>query len=460
MRTGVYLRISEDHDGTSTATARQLEDCRKLAESRDWTVANVFEDSDLSAYNRHVVRPEFERMIAAVKAREIDVVLAWKLDRLTRRLRDFSALDEACEAAGARVVTVVDAIDTSTSAGRVVASIMVSLARAESENISLRVTRKHEELAKAGRPSAGGSRAFGYSQDRMTIVEDEAAMIRAAVDRIMAGESTRGICREWEGRGIVSTTGKSWKPGPLKRMLMSPHLSAQRDRGGVLTAGCWPAILTPEQTTRLAIILSDPGRRLNQVGNARSYLLSGFLRCGSCGEPLVARPRVDHARRYVCATGPGLGNCGKLARMAGPVEDVVRDRLFAALDGPDLRAALADAHPEHDDGGLLVAIAEDEAQLRELAVDYANRTFTKAEYFTMKDTISGRIQAARKQLRQRTRAGVLADATDVLRGRWEGGTLEWRRTLIASLIEHIVIMAAVKGDNRFNPALVRVIWRY
>ena len=104
----------------------------------------------ISAFKRRVIRPEFERMLQAVKDRQIDVVLAWKLDRITRRIRDFARLDEECETAGARIVTVIDAIDTSTSAGRVIASIMTALARAESENISVRVLRKAREMALAG----------------------------------------------------------------------------------------------------------------------------------------------------------------------------------------------------------------------------------------------------------------------------------------------------------------------
>src|SRR5688500_14662171 len=112
-----------------------MEDCRKLAESRGWTVADIFEDSDLSAYKRGVKRPELERMVEAVKAREIDGVRSWKVDRLARRAMDFARLDDAVEAAGGRIVTLVDGIDTGTSAGRVVASVMTAMARAESENI-------------------------------------------------------------------------------------------------------------------------------------------------------------------------------------------------------------------------------------------------------------------------------------------------------------------------------------
>lgn len=458
MRTGIYLRISDDANGTSTATARQLEDCRKLAEARGWTIADTFEDSDLSAFNRRVVRPEFERMVKAVHDRDIDVVLCWKLDRLARRLRDFARLDEECEAAGARVVTLVDGIDTSTSAGRVVASVMCAMARSESENISVRGARKAREMAQQGRPATGGTRPFGYTRDRMTINEPEAAIIRECAARVLAGETIRGICRDLEARGVTSPGGKAWQPAPLRRMLVSGLLSAQREHGGTVTPGQWPAILTPAETEQLRAVLSDPERR-RSFTNTRSYLLSGFLRCGHCHEPLVARPRLDHVRRYVCASRPGSAACGKLARMAEPIEETVFEAICVRLDG----ATLPELEPDHDGAGALaMEIRSDEAALEELSRDYyADKAISRPEFFAARDTVQARLTAKRAALRKRTGRHALTgiDGAEALRRRWPGESLDWQRAVIGALVDHVVIEPARKGDNRFNPALVRVVWR-
>lgn len=460
MRTGIYLRISDDANGTSTATARQLEDCRKLAEARGWTVVDTFEDSDLSAFKRRVVRPEFERMVRAVQDGNLDVVLAWKLDRLSRRLRDFARLDEECEAAGARVVTLVDGIDTSTSAGRVVASVMTAMARAESEGISVRGARKAREMAQQGRPATGGTRPFGYARDRMSINEPEAAIIRECADRILAGESVRAVCRDLEARGIVSPSGKPWQPLPLRRMLMSGLLSAQREHGGTVTSGQWPAILTPETTERLRAVLQDPERR-RSFSNERSYLLSGMLRCGLCGEPLVARPRLDHVRRYVCAKRPGSPACGKTARLAEPIEATVFDAVCVVLDGVSLAEYLRE--PEGADAGVYAAIREDEAALEQLSRDYyAEKAITRPEYFAARDAVQARLKSARASLRKGRGRSVMEglDGGDALRERWPDESLDWRRAVLDTLIDHIVIEPAVKGRNTFDPSLVRIIWRF
>ncbi|MEX2228593.1 MAG: recombinase family protein, partial [Dehalococcoidia bacterium] len=334
-RIGIYLRLSDDRDGNQTATDRQLQDCRRYAHSKGWEVADVFEDIDLSAYRRGVHRAEFERMLEAVRAKAIDGVLAWKIDRITRRQRDLVRLDEAAEEVRAFIATVVEGIDTRQPTGRFVAELLVAQARMESENASIRIKRKHEELAILGRPQTGGTRMFGYSQDRQAVVAEEAALVREATTHLLAGRSLVGLCREWERRGVRTPAGGAWKPSPLRRLLKSAALSGQREHLGRITAGSWPPILTPVETMRLRALLDDPAR--NKVINPRRYLLAGCLRCGHCGHSLSSRPRIDGVRRYVCAKRPGDPNCGKLARLARPVEDVVRDAVVVALDGVDLR---------------------------------------------------------------------------------------------------------------------------
>jgi len=99
-----------------------------------------------------------------------------------------------------------------------------------------------DELTAAGQPHVGGTRPFGYR--RVTdahgsparpvayeIVDDEAALIRAAVDAILDdGRSVRSIALDWRARGIVAPSGKPWQPGPLQRMLTSAQLAGLRER--------------------------------------------------------------------------------------------------------------------------------------------------------------------------------------------------------------------------------------
>jgi len=460
---GIYLRISDDRDGTQTATARQLEDCRKFAASHGWEVADVFEDIDTSAYQRTARRPEFERMIAAVQEHAIDGVLAWKMDRVSRRQRDLVRLDEACEGAGGFIATVIEAIDTRQPTGRFVAELLVAQARMESENTSVRVTRAHEQMAKSGRPALGGTRAFGYNLSRKTIIAEEADLIHEAAARVLAGEGIRGICLDWERRGVKSPAGKPWRQGPLRRVLTNPMLSGQREYRGQLTPGTWPPILTPDEMAKLRAVLLDPARRANK-GNARRYLLSGgLLRCGRCGAALVARPTGDKVRRYVCGRQPGQPNCGKLARLAEPVEEVVSEAVFLALDGADVTAYMRLRENEAD-RALLDGIGADEQALETLSRDhYVDKVITRGEFFAARDAITERLDRNRGRLaRARDRAvlGAVAGAGEEIRRQWASRPLEWKRAVISAVIDHVVLLPARRGLNVFDPELVQPVWRF
>jgi hypothetical protein len=238
-------------------------------------------------------------------------------------------------------------IDLATHDGQFLARILGAVAKKESDDKSRRITRKHQELAQAGRIAGGGTRPFGYEADRRTIRESEAVVIRELANRVLAGEAIRSLCRDLDERQIVTVTGKTWRPQTLTRMLTSGRISGQREHHGELvTKGEWPGIITPQQTARLRTLLFDPNRRTNAA--VRRYLLVRLLRCGRCGATLVSRPRSGGDRRYICATGPGYVGCGHTYVMAEPLEQFVVEAVLYRLDSPELAAALAGAPREPD----------------------------------------------------------------------------------------------------------------
>ncbi|HEY5475817.1 MAG TPA: recombinase family protein, partial [Tepidiformaceae bacterium] len=273
-RIGIYARISDDKDGQQTATARQTQDARALAERRGWEVVDTFEDIDISAFKLKAKRPEFERMLIALRAGEISGVVVWKLDRLTRQQRDLVRVMEACEVHKAFIASVMEPIDTRESYGQFVAELLVAQARMESANTSARLRRKARELSERGAPPTNGKRCFGYEQGYLTTIDEEAAILREVRDRVFAGESLRAICFDLEQRGIRSPQGNAIRDHILKRTLKSPSIAGQRELDGVRYAGAWPAIITPEESLRLrSILVQRAGVR--REAPARTYLLNG-----------------------------------------------------------------------------------------------------------------------------------------------------------------------------------------
>jgi hypothetical protein len=151
-------------------------------------------------------------MVEALKVREIDGVLVWKLDRLSRQQRNLAQVLAACEKHKAFVASVTEPINTSEIMGQFVAEMLVAQARTESANTSIRQKRKAKEQLQQGLPPSNGKRCFGYDRKYTSVVEEEAALLREVRDRLFAGESLRSVCFDFEKRNIRGTQGTCGEP--------------------------------------------------------------------------------------------------------------------------------------------------------------------------------------------------------------------------------------------------------
>lgn len=458
----IYARISHDPDGDRLGVSRQIDDCRALAERRGWPVADLYVDDDRSAYSGKV-RPEYRRMLEDIEAGAIDAVVVWHLDRLHRQPRELEEFFEVCDAAGLRsMASVTGDTDLASHDGRFLARILGAVARKESDDKSRRISRKHQELAQAGKPAGGGSRPYGYRSDRRTVEPAEAAVIREACARVLAGDSLRSIATDLNRRGIATVGGGPWTMQVLRRMLTSARLSAQREyKGEIVASGGWQAILTPEQTARLRARLNDPSRLTRRT--VRRYLLAGLLRCSLCGARLVARPRPDGTRRYVCAIGPGLPGCGKIAVMAEPTEALVAEAILYRLDTPELAAGLAGAaEADIATAAEQDALGRDQEQLEELAAAYGERQITFPEFLAARKPIEARIETTKRKISRLNRTTAIetyVGASSTLRETWRELPLTRQRAIVEALLDRAIVSPAVRGRTTFDRHRVRPHWR-
>jgi len=452
----IYCRISQDRTGEGLGVERQREDCERLAASRGWGIAGLYVDNDLSAFSGKR-RPEYERLLTDVREGRVGAILAWHPDRLHRSPLELETFIATVEAAGVSIETVrAGNVDLATPSGRVVARTLGAMARYESEHKADRISRKHEELARAGQPIRGGTRAFGLTADWSAIVDDEAALIHEAYARILDGASLHSIAADWQSRGVLSPAGLTWRPGPLRRLLTSARLAGLREhRGAIVATGVWPAIVDRASWERVrAMLVSTP-----RAGTPRRYLLTGLARCGACEESLVARPRADHVRRYVCAKGPNFKGCGRTYILAEPTEAAVVAMVLSVLDGPETEAAIrreaAELH-RTDDADRLRA---DELSLEGLARDhYVDRLIGRSEFLAARDALEARITASRSALAAGGHGRRLAAALTV-RSRWDDLTFARRREIVETVLESVTILPGRRGYNRFDAARLAPVWR-
>jgi site-specific DNA recombinase len=458
----IYARISNDPEGDRLGVNRQVEDCRKEAERRGWPVADLYVDDDKSAWSGKV-RPEYQRMVADIEARRIDAVLFWHPDRLTRIPIEMEQFTEVCRRNGVEVAWMGGELAPRDSDGLLLLRILSAVASDSSAKTSKRIKRKNEERAAQGLPTGGGTRPFGYRPDRVTVDPVEAALVHEAVDRVLAGDSVRAVAGDWNARAIATAAGKRWTVETMRRMLYSARLSGQREHlGEIVAPGKWEAIITPEETARLRLILDERTRTRSRP--PRRYLLANLLRCGLCDAPLISRPQANGTRRYVCAKGPGHSGCGRLAINAEPIEAFMEAAILLQVDSPAVAAAVATAASadaataaEHD------ALRQDREQLDELAKAYGERQVTFAEWLAARAPIAARIEAAQRKLSRMSRSAALdpyVGKSEALRTDWRTLTLTRQRSIVSSLLDRAVVRSAVPGRTTFDGDRIEPVWRF
>ncbi len=459
----IYARISSDQEGTGRGVERQVQDCRALAERLGWPVAEVYEDNDFSAYSGKS-RPAYARMLADLRDGTRDAVLVYHVDRLTRRPIELEEFVAALDAARVKHVRfVVGESDLTTGDGLMVVRILGTMAANESATKSRRIKRKNDQQAQAGLPHPGGSmaRPFGYERDKVTIRQDEAAVVRTLVERFTAGESLRSLTVWLDDNEVRTICGGPWKTQTLRTLITSPRIAGLREhRQQVVGPAVWEGIITPEQRDEVLAVMAT--KRITGRRAPRRYLLSGMLRCGKCGNRLYSAIRGE-TRRYVCAKGPDHGGCGRLTVVALPVEQLIADALLLRLASPQFADALAGrAAATEQTAQLAEQITADRAQLDELADLYASKTITAAEWARARASIDARLRDTQRRLTRATSSHALDALTNPgsdLTARWNALNLDRQHAAVAAILDHAVIAPGVNGARTLDPNRVQPVWR-
>lgn len=460
----IYARISRDVTGEGLGIERQLEDCRKLAADRGWTVAEEYVDNDISAY-RGKRRPAYERMLEDLEAGRRDAVIAYHTDRLTRRPIELEQFTALCEAAGVRLFATVTAdIDLGNDDGMFMARVLAAVAAKESGRKSERQRRKARQIAESGMPNGGHLRPFGYAQDRMTVIESEAEAIRAVAARYLAGESLISLTEWMQAQGILSVAGLPWRTGTLRTTLMSARIAGLRShRGEIVGPAKWPAIITPAQHDQLVGAFTR--RTASNRRSPRRYLLSGMLRCGRCGNKLFSSLRRDGKttrRRYVCSSSPDHGGCGRLTAVAEPIEEWITEAVLMRLDSPAIADAIAGkASADDRHAALMGQLDSARSKMRELAELWSGDAISSAEWKAARVPIEARIDRTERELSQisgtHTLDGWVGNG-EGLRHSWGTLNLTRQAAIIGAVLDFATIAPGQSGARVLDPARIIPTW--
>ena len=334
----IYVRISHDPSGERLGVQRQEADCLDEAKRRGWSVAQVYVDDDISAFNPKKPRPEYQRLLSDIQLGSRDGVMIWRLDRLHRQPRELEEFIVLCDKHQVALATVTGDVDLATSQGRLLARAWGAFAAHESDVKSERMRRANLERARRGLARTAW-RPYGFKGDGRTTIPREAAIIKEAATRILRGESLNSVCVDFNRRGIPSARGGAWQPPPLRRILTSGRVAGWSTyHGEIVGKSPTNGILTRRQTERLTALFADPARRTNG-GAHRWSLLNGSVTCGRCGQHLHAGHHGT-VRTYRCDHHPGSRGCGRGSIGMDSLDVYFMRQLHDRLDSEALPAAL------------------------------------------------------------------------------------------------------------------------
>src|SRR5260221_12118331 len=184
LRSAIYTRVSTDHglEQDFNSLDAQREACEAYVKSQaheGWRlIRDRYDDGGFSGGS--IERPALQQLLEAVRARKVDVIVVYKVDRLTRSLADFAKLVEEFDGQGVSFVSVTQSFNTTTSMGRLTLNVLLSFAQFEREVTGERIRDKIAASKKKGM-WMGGVVPLGYRvEDRaLHIVEDHAEIVRS-----------------------------------------------------------------------------------------------------------------------------------------------------------------------------------------------------------------------------------------------------------------------------------------
>ncbi|MFE9338590.1 recombinase family protein [Streptomyces sp. NPDC007063] len=473
-KVGIYTRISRDDEGDSLGVARQQQDCERLTDLRSWQAVKVYEDNDVSAFKRNVIRDDFELMLKDLRVGLIDGIVAYDLDRLARQPRDLERLIEVFdERPRLEFATVTNDINLGTPDGRTMARIMVAFANKSSHDSSRRIRRKHLELAQQGRDS-GGPAPYGWRKDDRTKVDPKAAAaIREAQREILAGARIGTIRTRWQEQGLGNPRAgtKRMAHHHVEHILTSPRLVGYRTYHGEIlygedgrpVPGNWEPINSLEEWEAVCAAVAERKQKKPGKSLARKYLLSGIARCGLCKSKIRGQTNArwepgSKAAKFTYQCSVVNGGCGKVSRVGEPI-----DRLIAqlVLEEQRERAAVTSVPVEQRWAreGELAEVERDITQLVEAERTKEISVATLLQLLPGKERARDGLKLERARFyKEQKQAEAKENAADLSVEDFFSLPIERQQEIVLHSLSAVLIHPAGKGRRKFDPSLIEPVW--
>jgi site-specific DNA recombinase len=292
VRCAIYTRVSTDHglDQEFNSLDAQYDAASAYIKSQahaGWTlIRSRYDDGGYSGGSTD--RPDLQRLLDDIRGRKLDVIVVYKVDRLTRSLADFAKLVELFDAHGVSFVSVTQQFNTTTSMGRLTLNVLLSFAQFEREVTSERI---RDKIAASKRKGlwVGGTLPLGYhmKDDKVTVIEDEAERVRLIYRRYLELGGVNALVRELRERNIRTKSrllatgatrgGVLFGRGSVFYLLRNRFYIGEVKYKDEILPGEQPAIMDRALFDAVQQKLTEQWTTRSTVRNTSDHLLTGLL---------------------------------------------------------------------------------------------------------------------------------------------------------------------------------------
>lgn len=373
LRCAIYTRKSSEEglDMEFNSLDAQRESCEAYIASQraeGWLcMREHYDDGGFSGGT--LDRPGLKMLLEDIEAGLVDVVVVYKIDRLSRSLMDFSRLVEVFDKHGVTFISITQSFNTTTSMGRLTLNILLSFAQFEREVTGERIRDKFA-ASRAKGMWMGGFVPMGYDvvSRKLIINEAEADKVRLMFQRFVKLGSATLLTRELVAAGAVNKRGKPIDKGFLYKLFRNRLYLGEAIHKGTSYPGEHQALITHELWDQVhAILQESPRQRAANTRTQTPALLKGliFTASGVAMTPTATKKGSRHYRYYTSMDAirnrAGEGTDGFVRLNAGMVEGAVIQHIRDLLRAPEIAARAVEAarrsDPDMDEHDVVNALA-------------------------------------------------------------------------------------------------------
>ena len=367
MRVALYPRVSGHEQKENYSIPEQIDRMKKYCDSRDWMVYKIYTDSGFSGSNTE--RPGLQQLIKDVESKKVDMVLVYKLDRLSRSQKDtLYLIEDVFDKNGVYFSSMTENFDTSTPFGKAMVGLLAVFAQLEREQIRERTMVGKDSRAKAGLWHGSGQIPTGYDyiDGKLVINEYEAMQVREAADLFLKLTSLRGVAKILNEKGY-RRKGADWSAENVKNALNSSAVYGKIKHRDKEYDGQHKAILDEDTRQRVKEIMEKRAQEFARFyKTGQKSLLGGLLYCKHCGGKYARQKNPAGLTYYSCYSRcksvPRMvkdPNCKNKNYRADTLDAAIIEKIKKLAVDPSYIKELQEFKPVNDADSKIQAINEE-----------------------------------------------------------------------------------------------------